>query len=796
MKRLLATLAGLAACILVTAAPKTDHRIKLSNGLTVSVQACDEGIFRVKVSPRKDFSENLMDRYGIIKTDWEEVGTTEKTSGSVWTLSTSDYSISVNKKTGVISVKDAKGNVVIREVTFLTGKDPLASTLADLINDKYKDMHVTANDGGIIGDDEGKFAKVDNREVPGTDGTSIISIRMENGERFYGGGSTSRDHIQHRGELLRMWTTYQHTEIPMPFMMSSRGWGIYDNTTVKNFFDVGSHDKDRFNILNLDDEADFFLMMGKDMPAILNHYTLITHRTYVLPKWAYGLCFGPNMKENQFNILNDAVLFRQTGVPCDVFWLEPQWMGKRYDFSTEKTWNYDNFSPEPYWLQDQEPKQLYPRLFIGKLQNMGYHLGLWLCEEYDYSITEEDAVAVREGRDTSGKEHWMDHLTKFLDYGADGFKLDPARTIDNHPDWEYYNGRTDKEMHNLNQVLLVKQCNEMARNHTGKRKWQHYCGGWAGVQHWTASTSGDNGGGKTALYDQLNLGMSGFMNTSCDVMSVEKELEMQSLHFGLFLPWVQINSWFSFMHPFYYGKEEQDMYKYYVNLRYSLAPYIYSTALEGAVNGMPIVRSMPLSFPDDRNCDDMTYQYMFGQNFCLGIFTDEIYLPAGTWTDAWTGKKVVSKGQTYKWEYPEDRAGLLFIREGAIIPTQGEVEYLGTKAFKDIILKVYPKGDSEYTMYDDDGDSYGYEEGLIAATKFECHEKNGSVEIVVNPTTGKFEGMPEARNYTFQVQNDSKPSSVKLDGKVVDDWTYENGMVSFTAPSLALSAKAVVSIAK
>ena len=121
--------------------------------------------------------------------------------------------------------------------------------------------------------------------------------------------------------------------------------------------------------------------------------------------------------------------------------------------------------------------------------------------------------------------------------------------------------------------------------------------------------------------------MSGFLNTSCDVMSVPRELEMQGLHFGLFLPWVQINSWFSMMHPFYYAKEEQDIYRFYVKLRYSLAPYIYSMALEAAQNGMPIVRSMPLCFPDDRNCDDMTYQYMFGDNFCVGIFTNDAFHP-------------------------------------------------------------------------------------------------------------------------------------------------------------------------
>lgn len=792
MKKILLAVACCAMTLLAQANPT--HKVKINDGLTVSVEACSESIFRIKVSPRKDFTESLMERYELIKTDWSEVKTDISDKGGVWTLKTPEYSLAINKKTGVMTVKDAKGGKVIREVRFLPEKEGLCGEMRSFINEKYADLKVADNGGGIIGDDNGKFGEVDKHEIPAADAVSILSFSMEDGERFYGGGSTSRDHIQHRGEFLRMWTTYQQTEIPMPFMMSSRGWGVYNNSTRKSFFDIGNQQKSKFNIINTFDEADFFLMMGKDMPAVLNEYTLVTGRTYVLPKWAYGLCFGPNMREEQFDILNDAVRFRQFDVPCDVFWLEPQWMEKRYDFSTKKKWNYDRFSPEPYWLQDQYPKTMHNRLFIGKLRSMGFHLGLWLCEEYDLSIQEEDIIAERTGGKLSGQEHWMDHLTVFMDQGVEGFKLDPARTIDNHTNWEYYNGRTDKEMHNLNQVLLPKQMRELGRKYNGKRTWHHYCGGWSGTQRWTASTSGDNGGGKTALYDQLNLGMSGFLNTSCDVMSVPRELEMQGLHFGLFLPWVQINSWFSMMHPFYYAKEEQDIYRFYVKLRYSLAPYIYSMALEAAQNGMPIVRSMPLCFPDDRNCDDMTYQYMFGDNFCVGIFTNEIYLPKGTWTDAWSGEKIVSKGETFTREYPSNRAGLLFIREGAIIPTQPDVEYLGARPFDRVILKVYPHGDSAYTMLDDDGESYEYENGGIASTLFESHERDGGVDVVVNPVQGSFKGMPSEREYSFRIQRDSRPASVSLNGAAVQDWTYEDGMVCLSAGKIGISEKIVVSV--
>ncbi|MBP3269540.1 MAG: DUF4968 domain-containing protein, partial [Bacteroidales bacterium] len=94
----------------------TSAKMTLADGHNVLVDVCDEGIFRVRISPRKEFEESLLERYGCLKTDWAPVKTTETTKGGVWTVSTGKYSLSVNKKTGAISLKDAKGGFVIREI--------------------------------------------------------------------------------------------------------------------------------------------------------------------------------------------------------------------------------------------------------------------------------------------------------------------------------------------------------------------------------------------------------------------------------------------------------------------------------------------------------------------------------------------------------------------------------------------------------------------------------------------------------------------------------------------------------
>ena len=769
------------------------HVVALDSGTYVKVEVCSENIFRVRMSSVGDFPQSLMERYGLVCTDWEETKVTTTESGSKLTFATSSYALTVDKTTGKVSLADTEGRIIVEEIVFHRPGTPMCCDLSSVINEKFAGLRFQ-NLVRIIGDDDGYLSEKDKAEGGDPFKSSVVSISMKEGERFYGGGNTSRDHIQHRGELLRMWTTYQLSEIPMPFMMSSRGWGIYNNTTRKNYFDIGYSDSGRFNIYNTSHEADFYLMAGEDMPAVLKSYAQVTGGNYLLPKWAYGFCYGPHIRENQWDILNHAARFREMDIPCDVLWLEPQWMEKNYDFSTSKKWNYDRFSPEPTWKHEKYPKQYWGSMFIGRLRGMGYHLGLWICEDYDLSITEEDAIAVAQGRDTSGLEHWMDHLKPFIDLGVEGFKMDPARNIGEHTYKKYHNGRRDDEMHNLNQVLLPKQMATMYRNHTGKRSWHHYCGGWSGTARWSASTSGDNGGGKVALFDQLNLGMSGYVNTSCDVMFVPVEEEMQSLHFGVFLPWIQVNSWMYMMHPAYYDAPQQRMYRDYIKLRYSLLPYIYSSAIEGALTGMPIVRSMPLVFPEDRKVDDMSSQYMFGPSFCVGIFTDEVYLPEGVWKDYWTGEKVVSKGETVKRECPSNRAGLLFVRGGAIVPTMEAVPYIGTKPLDSLVVKVFPDGDSEYVMYDCDAESYGYESGLVAKTRFECSQTEKNVSFVVNPVEGSFENMPSVRSYTFEFYLDNGPSKVVVNGVKVRDWSWENGVLILKVTDAQVAEKLEISI--
>jgi len=752
-------------------AQESSFIIPLKNKKYLKVEPSTDRIIRIRVSESNDFPESLMERYGIVKTDRDKTYFTVENKGTEKIISTKSCKLFINEKIGEITVKDTDGKTVIDNISFLYDDDKTVSSLKTSLNRKFKK---TSSGTGIIGDVNYSSDKKKGKVAGNSTGNSVISFLLKDDERLYGGGSTSRDHVQHRGEALRMWATYQIAEVPVPFIMSSDGWGIFNNTTVLNFFDVGRFDKDKLYILNTTPDIDFYIMLGRSMDEVINLYTTITGKPYLLPKYMYGLAFGGNTIEDQMDMMDDAYNFRNEQIPCDIFWIEPQWMEKYYDFSTSKDWDFDKFPGELWWNKGKDIKRTeYNTLFIHKLHELGFKLGLWLCVDHDLSIAEEDAIAEKEGKPLSGKEHWFDHLTKFIDEGVDGFKLDPGRTLDEHPDMKYYNGYTDKEMHNLNQVLLQKQMEQTYRNYKGIRSFHHYCGGYAGAQHWGAMTSGDNGGGRTALFDQLNLGLSGLMNTSCDVMEVADN-NLGAMHMGFFLPWVQVNSWYGLLHPWYLPPKEKAAFRFYSQLRHDLIPYIYSTAINGTLTGKPILRALALEFPDDRKTDDLIFQYMFGDNFLVGVASDSVYLPQGNWIDFWTGEKI-SGGKTIKSVFPENRGGPLFIRSGAIIPYQKHKQYITTEFYDTLTVKVYPEKRTSYTLYEDDGISYKYENGMIAATEFVCDDRKDKILLSVNMLNDNYEEELNGRIYEIEMYCD-KPEKVIFNGKALneDDWSYNN----------------------
>lgn len=568
---------------------------------------------------------------------------------------------------------------------------------------------------------------------------SSFTIKATEAEEFFGLGYRKIDSLSLKGKVYKNHVTYGAAYGPQPFLYSSTGYGIYLNTTRDSYFDICSKKQDELMVSSQEKEIDLFCFFGSPK-EILEQYTSLTGRPYLMPKTGYGLMFIGNEKETQFDILNDVERFLAEKIPCNYIGLEPGWMETHYDVTVDKTWNKERFYM-PWW--SKERKQFQDETFIGALRRKGFGLSLWLCCDYDIMWAEEsrldgnvEAEAECEfefhekdfderahspifmDKITKKEEPWFEHLKSFIDDGVSAFKQDPAFLCNDHPDRLYAEKYTDKEIHNIYVTILARQVYEGYKEHTGMRP-MHYTGtGYTGIQSFAPGWTCDCGGREEALMGILLSGMCGHMNMTCDLDVTTAD----GMHFGFLLPWSQINSWASLLQPWYMETKMYEVFCYYARFHDQLLPYLYASARQGNLSGMPIVRAMPLCYPNDPQAYQANRQYFLGENLLVGCFDHKIYLPMGRWYDFWTNK-AYDGGCWIEASWPENRGGLLFVKEGAILPLKEEES-------ENIICYLYP-GKGTFTLYEDDGITFHYEDGKYLETQIVSEYENDSCNVTI-----------------------------------------------------------------
>jgi alpha-D-xyloside xylohydrolase len=198
------------------------------------------------------------------------------------------------------------------------------------------------------------------------------------------------------------------------------------------------------------------------------------------------------------------------------------------------------------------------------------------------------------------------------------------------------------------------------------------------------------------------------------------ELFTRWFEYGTFLPVMRTHGSRKWNEVWSYGKQAEPILEKYLKLRYELMPYIYSLGYSTHETGAPFMRPLFMDFPDDFNVINMTDEYMFGPAFLVAPVTEQgmtiknVYLPAGSdWYNYWTNERYHG-GQIAKVDAPIDIIPL-FVRAGSIIPTGTAIESTAQK--QEISkIRVYPGADTDFTLYSDDGTSYGYEKGEFKAT--------------------------------------------------------------------------------
>jgi alpha-glucosidase (family GH31 glycosyl hydrolase) len=251
-------------------------------------------------------------------------------------------------------------------------------------------------------------------------------------------------------------------------------------------------------------------------------------------------------------------------------------------------------------------------------------------------------------------------------------------------------------------------------------------------------------------------------------------MQAEGIHFGYLQPWSQINSWTYFRMPWVQGKKLCEMHRYYSQLRSRLIPYIYSWARKTSEEGIPLLmRPLQIEFEKDVKCRNILHEYLLGRDLLVSIYNKEVYFPPGKWKDFWTGK-VYEGPLKRKIDWPENRGGNLFIREGAVIPFGPVMQYRKEKPLDEIELYLYPSNKkSEFDLYEDDGVSFDYRNGFYSIIKIGMIKKNKTIQIDISKPKGRYKGIPEDRKWKFRMAMDSKPDKIVINKKNITEFFWD-----------------------
>jgi alpha-D-xyloside xylohydrolase len=311
---------------------------------------------------------------------------------------------------------------------------------------------------------------------------------------------------------------------------------------------------------------------------------------------------------------------------------------------------------------------------------------------------------------------------------------------------------------------------------------------FAGQQRYGANSwSGDIDASWNTLQKQvpaaLNFSLSGIPYWNSDIggfflrefsggnalkLKTYHELYARWLQFGTFTPMMRSHGTNAPREIYQFGKSGDwtyDVIEKYINLRYQLLPYIYSTAWGVTNRSESFMRALVTDFASDSKVLDVNDEYLFGQSILVApvlnpmyvtktsdktvedfsqVKSRKVYLPKGTeWYDFWTSEKLQG-GQEVLKASPVDIIPL-YIKAGTILPWGEKVQYASEKKWDNLEIRIYPGADGEFTLYEDENDNYNYEKGIYSLIEF--HWINSKKKLTISDSKGDFPGMLKKRNF-------------------------------------------------
>ncbi|MFI6848917.1 TIM-barrel domain-containing protein [Kitasatospora sp. NPDC050467] len=544
------------------------------------------------------------------------------------------------------------------------------------------------------------------------------------------------------------WTENSNAS-PAPFYMSTNGYGVMRNTWAPGSYDFGAptaltHDEKRF---------DAWYFAGNSLKDVLNGYTDVTGKPFLAPIW--GLELG---NADCFNASNPAYTGDHNRLRHQT---TPDVVGYATDARAADM-------PSGWFLPNDGYGCGYTDLpdAVAGLKAKGFNTGLWTSTGLA-DINWEVGTA-----------------------GSRAVKTDVA----------WIGGGYKNAFTGVNQAVAGIEDNADARRFV----WT--VDGWAGTQRnavvWTGDTSGTWDAMRWHVPAITGAGLSGLNYASGDIDGIyggSPQTYVRDLQWKAFTPaFMTMSGWgagnpsagYNDKQPWRFTEPYLSANRKYLQLKMRLMPYFYTMSKAANDTGVPSTRAMVLEYPDDpvARGNLTSGQFMAGDSFLVAPVVsdtstrDGIYLPAGNWTDYWTGKVYNGPGWLNGYSAPLDTLPL-FVKAGGVVPMWPQMNYTGEKPVSTLTYDVYARGNSSFDLYEDDGTTRAYQSGAYARQRVDVTAPaagTGDVTLSVGASTGSYAGKPASRGYEFTVHSATAPASVKAGGTTL---TALNSKAAYDAAS-------------
>jgi len=607
------------------------------------------------------------------------------------------------------------------------------------------------------------------------DGKTYLQFPLEVAEKIFGLGLNFKT-VEQRGRILRLHMDHYggkddgRTHAPVPFYVSSKGYGVYinsaryidvwvgtavlkdskipvnarDRNTDKNW--TSQPYSDNVSFLVPAEGVEIMVFGGPTALDAVSRFNLYNGGGCLPPKWGLGFWHRTPTLYNDEKVLSEVAEFKKHQFPLSVIGLEPGWQSKSYPCTYE--WDPGRF-PDPEKLMTQLKEQgiqtnlwMNPYIspeseLIKKLKPYTASHTVWDGYVPDYSLPEVNKII-------------GDHMKKYLlDPGVSGFKMDENDGYDNWlwPDVTLFPSKIPAEqMRQLYGVMMQKMTTQLYReqNH---RTYGLVRASNAGGVSFPYVIYNDYYSHRDFITALINSSFIGVLWTPEVRGSKTAEEWLRRMQTVCFSPLAMLNAWSDGTKPWSFPEVEKQVADV-ANLRMQLIPYIYTCFAEYAFYGKPPMRAMNLvdgfSATDEKvegklNSTENPYaeatkkemkdQFMVGDHLLVApLFTGEtqrkVILPKGKWYDFYTGK-LAGEAEVINVKPGLDKIPV-YVRDGGIIPMfESAQASLKTGEKNNLVVRYYGKKEATYKLYDDDGETFDYEKGAFSWREIKVIEAKG-----------------------------------------------------------------------